>query len=160
MWRERSIWLKSGLTPWQDDAARPWYKTSVEMPAEALVNADKTGAYLLTDRATLLRQTALRTISRTTVFFEPTHAADDLLNSCYASCSSKATAHQASFTSDFLEFLFSETAQHLVAAFGREGTGLSLFAPAREGFARDRLAGGRPVDGKWTFRSPDADESA
>ncbi|KAK5030618.1 hypothetical protein LTS07_005402 [Exophiala sideris] len=123
MWKERSIWARCDLSPWEDKTAAEWYKTSLKSPSEALTSADAAGAYLLTDRSTLLRQTALRTIHNTTVFFEPTRPDDILMNSCYALVPSSLPEERAAEVSRFLAYLFSERGQDIIATFGVEELG-------------------------------------
>lgn len=153
MWKERGLWKAVGRQPWHrldddddDDASvSSWYRTSELSPAEALKKADREGAYLLTDRSTLLRQVWLGNISNTTVLVEPD--ADDhvLMNSCYALCSPVASAE----TKAFVEYLLGNRAQRLIEVYGRDEAGLPLFAKAADGFARTKLTGGRTVGGKW-----------
>lgn len=148
MWKERSLWNSCGFRPWEhldEDAVSSWYQTSVLSPSEALRGADAAGAYLLTDRSTLLRQVSLGTISRTTVFFEPVAEDDVLMNSCYALCSPTANTD----TKLFLDYLVGDRAQDLIKSYGREEAGLPLFAKASDRFARTPLKAGRPDGTKW-----------
>ncbi|KAJ4424090.1 hypothetical protein N0V82_001337 [Gnomoniopsis sp. IMI 355080] len=160
MWKERRLWEEVGQRPWEqqqqqlsecDDAAAAasglvsWYRTSVLTPAEALKRADKEGAYLLTDRSTLLRQVWLGNISHTTVFVEPDACDHVLMNSCYALCSPAASPE----TRAFVEYMLGDRAQALIGAYGTDEAGLPLFAKAADGFARTRTTGGRIVSGKW-----------
>lgn len=155
MWKERHLWRTCGdFRPWEhlgggDDAdaavVSSWYKTSVLSPSDALKAADAAGAYLLIDRATLLRQVSLGTIARTTVFFEPAAHDDVLMNSCYALCTPRAS----DATVSFVEYLLGDRAQGLIASYGSHEAGLPLFAKAADGFARTPLKGGRPDGGKW-----------
>lgn len=149
MWKERHLWGTCGdFRPWEhltDDAVSSWYKTSVLSPSEALKGADAAGAYLLTDRSTLLRQVSLGTISRTTVFFEPAAEDDVLMNSCYALCLPKAN----NATVLFLDYLLGDRAQGLIESYGRQQSGLPLFAKAADGFARTPLKAGRPKGSQW-----------
>lgn len=138
MWKEHSLWQE------QMDK-HPWYQTSLRSPAEALCAADAAGAYLLTDRSTLLSQVSLGRVAHTTVFFEPESVDHELMNSCFALCAPDATAE----TRDFAEYLLGDRAQRLIEEYGRQQTGFPLFARAADGFARTRLRGGRPVAGKW-----------
>lgn len=151
MWKERSLWSTCNLRPWEGPVGGSpddqWYQTSLLSPSEALRRADAAGAYLLTDRSTLLRQVSTGTISNTTVFFEPASESDVLMNSCYALCS-PAPSHE---TMDFLTYLFTERAQGLIKTYGADECGLPLFAMAADGFARTALRGGRPVDKHWIF---------
>lgn len=150
MWKEQSLWKTGAFRPWEkldddDEAVSSWYRTSVLSPAEALKGADAAGAYLLTDRSTLLRQVSLGTISRTTVFFEPAAEDDVLMNSCYALCSPSASP----VVTKFLDYLVSDRAQDLVESYGRKEVGIPLFAKAADGFARTPLKAGRPDGSKW-----------
>ena len=154
MWKERSIWSACGVEPWKDeDASSTWYQTSHCNPSEALTAADAAGAYLLTDRSTLLRQTALQTIHNTTVFFEPTSPNDVLMNSCHALTPSSMSAERSIAVSNFLSYLWGR-GQDVIASFGKEELGgFALFAPVRDGFATVYLTGGLPRDGHWTIPS-------
>ncbi|KAH7137480.1 hypothetical protein B0J13DRAFT_625255 [Dactylonectria estremocensis] len=152
MWKERGIWALTSQAPWDDKSAESWYKKSQLSPSEALQGADAAGAYFLTDRSTLLRQTGLRTISNSTVFFEPMQSGDLLMNSCYALFSSKlmgsdtALAHPVP---DYFLYLTSPRGQEIIRNYGVEQTGLPLFAPVGDGIALNHLRGGRQIDGKW-----------
>ncbi|CAN8101989.1 unnamed protein product [Discula destructiva] len=154
MWKERGLWQRLGRQPWEHATKGAcesrWYKTSTLMPAEALIRADNEGAYLLTDRSTLLRQVSLGRIAKTTVFFEPDVEDHVLMNSCYVLYSPSASLE----TRAFVEYLLGEGAQDLVEAYGKEEAGLPLFAKAADGFARTTLIGGTPVDGKWLRNLP------
>lgn len=153
MWKERALWELIHVSPWTDEdtVEETWYQTSTDTPADALIAADKAGAYLLTDRSTLLRQTARRSISGTTVFFEPARADDILLNSCYALTAADAgDEEKAKEVEKFVQWLLGEGGQSVVENFGEDEAGLPFFARASEDFARSALRGGRPEDGKWT----------
>lgn len=149
MWKERYLWTTCNLSPWNGAAEGGsddlWYQSSLLSPSEALRNADASGAYLLTDRSTLLRQVSSSTVSKTTVFFEPTSESDVLMNSCYALCS--PTPSQESLR--FLEYLFKDRAQSIIRSYGADECGTALFAAAADGFARAALEGGRPVGRRW-----------
>ncbi|KAF5982079.1 hypothetical protein FCOIX_3915 [Fusarium coicis] len=132
MWKEREICILS--------------------PPEALKGADAAGAYFLTDRSTVLRQTGLGTISNSTIFFEPTHSKDVLMNSCYASFSPdmvEADTPAARHVRGFFLYLVSPRGQAVIRDYGIAQTGLPLFAPVEDGVALTRLRGGRPIGGKW-----------
>jgi tungstate transport system substrate-binding protein len=152
MWKERGFWAQIGSHPWDDTVAAEWYKTSLLNPSDALKAADAAGAYLLTDRATLLRQTALGTVSNTTVFFEPASEHDPLMNSCYALYSPSTPDERAEAVSSFIQYLFSDRGQKVIAHFGNEA-GLPLFAPNKDKFARTKLRGGKPVNCRWVTKS-------
>ncbi|KAG6366695.1 hypothetical protein INS49_000874 [Diaporthe citri] len=152
MWKERGLWSACNLSPWEGSESRSsddqWYQTSLLSPSEALMKADAAGAYLLTDRSTLLRQVSTGTISNTTVFFEPSAESDVLMNSCYALCSPTPSQD----TLDFLGYLFTDRAQDIVGSYGADECGLPLFAAAADGFARTTLKGGRPVRRRWASK--------
>lgn len=149
MVKERSLWAQCHLTPWSNSSADGWYKTSLHTPPEALKQADASGAYLLTDRSTLLQQTILETIHSTTVFFEPRNSDSPLMNSCYALYPSVQTSLADKSTASFIQYLLSERGQNIIGSFGVEQSGLPLFAPVSEGFAKTSLVKGRPRRGKW-----------
>ena len=151
MFKERSLWMSLEAKPWDDPTSQSnWYHTNVLSPAEALIAADAAGAYLLTDRSTLLRQTALGTIHNTTVFIEPTQADDVLMNSCYALVPSQPSAKYAAEAKLFLDYLFSDKGQQLIAKFGSEELGgFPLFASVQDAFAKTSLKSGAPRDGRW-----------
>ena len=151
MVKERSLWERISLQPWSSQGdAKKWYHTNLESPTNALIAADKSGAYLLTDRSTLLRQTARRTITNTTVFFEPTMKDDVLLNSCWASQAAHPPSKEVETdVRRFLDWLMGEVVQALVRSFGQEEAGLPFFARVRDGYCRELLRGGRPKGGEW-----------
>ena len=142
---ERSLWTGIGLRPWGEE----WYRTNLESPADALIAADGAGAYHLTDRSTLLRQTARGTVSATTVFFEPREKGDVLLNSCCAGRAVHADKGSEGEVMRFLEWLVGEDGQKVVGDFGIEEAGLPLFARVEDGYCRSLLKGGQPRDGRW-----------
>lgn len=153
MWKERSFWESIGMKPWEDPKATAengWYQSSLMGPAEALIAADAAEAYLLSDRSTLLRQTAKRAISNTTVFFEPSHPNDVLLNSCFSLyATSPRSQGVREETEVFLKFMMGDEGQRVVEMFGKDEAGLPFFAPVSDKFSKDRLRGGRPQGGKW-----------
>lgn len=149
MWKERLLWSQGGLEPWKDPDAATWYKISTHSPTEALTAADAAGAYLLTDRSTLLMQTASKTIYNSTVFFEPTAVNDVLMNSCYALFSPHSSAQRAADVARLIQYLLSARGQNIVASLGREEVGFPFFARVSDGFAASFLKGGIPREGKW-----------
>lgn len=149
MWREQSFWSQCKLAPWRNNADKVWYKTSRCTPAEALKTADEAGAYLLIDRSTLLAQTGLQTISKTTVFFEPKSTDDALMNSCYALYSPFLNISQSKAVNGFIHYMLSGRGQHMIETYGRDSTGLPLFATLQEGFSKSSLIGGIQKNGKW-----------
>jgi tungstate transport system substrate-binding protein len=126
-----------------------WYQMSVCTPAEAVQRADKASAYLLTDRATLLKQTTLGTVERTTVFVEPRAEDNLLMNSCFALYSPDKERGGHEHVQRFLEYAVSERGQRLIEKFGLEEVGVPFFAAVKDGFARSNLTRGLPVQGMW-----------
>ena len=154
--KERQAWSATGHKPWQDeDAMETWYTTSIsENPPQALQHADAMGAYILTDRSTLLRQVALGNVTRTTVFFEPADADDFLSSACYAEYNPTQNEEPNEHVQSFLEYMFSERGQGIIANFGNDFAGTPLFAPRGQFFDSDQcLAGGRPLECRWTYNN-------
>ncbi|ORY75323.1 hypothetical protein BCR35DRAFT_292966 [Leucosporidium creatinivorum] len=143
MVKERHIWSQLNLSPWTTTPS--WYTQTTLTPAEALVKADAAGAYLLSDRSTLLRQTQLGTISHSTVFYEPTSSSDFLMNSCAALVSDKPSE----MALRFVTWLLADKAQSIIAEYGRVEAGLPFFAAVGAGYAKSTLLGGYPSGGKW-----------
>lgn len=140
------------LQPWRDTkASETWYHMRDCTPAEAVQRADEASAYLLIDRATLLRQTALRKVKRTTVFFEPRAKDDMLMNSCFALYSPDRGRGGHGHVQRFLECAVSERGQRLIETFGAEDVKVPFFAALKDGFAKSSLIRGRPIQGKWVF---------
>jgi len=149
MFKERQLWTAADLAPWDDTANATWYQTSVLGPAEALIRADTSGAYLLTDRSTLLRQTELGNLHDCTSYFEPVSADDVLMNNCHALYSTSADQTTRGEVEAFLKYLQSDRGQDVVATYGTKTVGLSLFAPVRDGYATTSIVGGRPSGKTW-----------
>lgn len=158
MWKERQLWSNVGLKPWEspsisinETSGRPgWYRTSLYGPADALIAADTAGAYAITDRSTLLRQTAQQTVKNITVLFEPETADHILLNTCYALRPvMPRSADVEAESSKFLDFLTGPDGQKVISDFGRSEAGFSFFAASEDGCAKTQLKGGRPISGKW-----------
>ncbi|KAH9822096.1 hypothetical protein Tdes44962_MAKER04771 [Teratosphaeria destructans] len=149
MWKERSLWEVMGLRPFEEDNGKQdWYRTTQYTPAQAIIEADKAGAYLLIDRSTLLRQVADGKVHNTTVFLEPSRRDDVLMNSCYA----LTRPDPPEATVRFLEYLTSVRGQDIIARFGVEETGMPSFASIENGFAEKGLRGGWPAAGRWIAR--------
>ena len=158
MSKERSIWRTCQLTPWEDVSAEEWYKQSQLSPADALVAASDAGAYLLTDRSTLLTQTRLGKVHDLNVFFEPDSVESLLMNSCYALISA---TRPNSERDQFVDYLLSGRGQQVIRSFGRTNSqDPALFASVSEDYARSSLRGGNPVDGRWLKVGPDAGNDA
>lgn len=147
--KERALWSSLDMRPWDTDKDEGWYTMVDLTPADAIRAADKAGAYLITDRSTLLKQVALQTVSTTTVFFEPTSGDDILMNSCYALYPSSMSDTQVEAVKHFAEYLLSKRGQGIIAACGMSDVGAPLFAPVMESYAKTRIRLGKPANGRW-----------
>ncbi|GME48550.1 hypothetical protein GTA08_BOTSDO02851 [Neofusicoccum parvum] len=144
--RERALWAEAGRAPWEGAADADWYAQSERGPAEALRAAGAAGAYVLTDRSTLLRQVWTGGVGGGVgVFCEPEGAEDGLMNSCYALYAPGAGEEVRAF----VEWVRGEGGQGVVRRYGVEEVGEALFAAVEEGWARRGLKGGRAVGGRW-----------
>lgn len=133
--------------PWEDPTSEGWYTQTLFSPAQAVTQADREGAYLITDRSTLLKQVILGHVTNTTVFFEAASEDSVLMNSCHAL---RPSQDKSEVASEFIEYVLSERGQNVIARFGEQETGgYPLFAPVEDGFCQKFLAGGKPRDGKW-----------
>jgi tungstate transport system substrate-binding protein len=152
MYKERDRWQAAGQQPWTNSTDDDWYKQSLHSPAGAVVEASKAGAYLITDRSTLLHQTQLGTVSAMTVFYEPQSETDVLMNSCYALVGTISTEQDASpeERDRFIHYMLSDRGQNLIRRFGRAVEGdAESFAVVSDGFARNKMKGGHSVDRQW-----------
>ncbi|KAJ5657122.1 uncharacterized protein N7484_000771 [Penicillium longicatenatum] len=150
MSKERDIWRRCHRTPWNERSE--WYIQTKDNPADAVRNAAASGAYLLNDRSTLLKQVSLGTVTNVTVFFEPTDPFHPLMNSCYA-LHSPLSISSSKEIAKFIEYLKSDRGQDLIASFGANEVGVPLFAPVKQGFAATRLTGGTVINGRWVSDS-------
>jgi ABC-type tungstate transport system permease subunit len=152
MWKERGRWQAAGLEPWKDAINETWYKQSLHSPAGAVIEASKAGAYLITDRSTLLHQTQLGLVKDMTVFYEPQNEDDVLMNSCYALVSTSQVEGDAApgERDRFVRYMLSARGQAVVRRFGKVQDGdVESFAVVDDGFARNKMKGGHAVDGRW-----------
>lgn len=104
--RERTIWNKLSLKPWEDNSA--WYVTKQLFPADSLIKSDKESLYTLTDRGTLLAvQDELKNMA---VY---TQNGEILMNRCHAMLKKNPSANAKLF----LEYLKSDRAQSLIGFY-------------------------------------------
>ncbi|KAI5271561.1 hypothetical protein E4T47_05038 [Aureobasidium subglaciale] len=104
-------------------------------PYEALVRAERDGAYLLTDRSTYLTARRNGMLTSTRIFVE---GGPELLNPCSALINTKAPSNRVA--REFASWLSSDEAQMLVRDFGRDwDTGTPIFCGAdREDFGQEQ----------------------
>lgn len=117
--RESFLWSGAEIVP-----AGDWYREAGEGMAAALLVADATGAYTLTDRATYhsLRD-RLRLI--------PLSEGDPLLLNVYSVIPVSGARHQKA-ARDFADWLGSASGRELIAAFGPQDQERPLFRPVTE----------------------------
>jgi len=96
-------------------STKSWRLTKPGTPYEALVKADREGAYILTDRATFLTAKRDKALASTIPLIQ---GGLELLNPCSALINTKAP-HNAR-AREFASWLGSEEVQQIVARYGRE----------------------------------------
>ncbi|KAK5999306.1 hypothetical protein QM012_005581 [Aureobasidium pullulans] len=96
-------------------SANSWRVTKPGTPYEALLNADRTGAYLITDRATYLTAKRDNALTSTVPFIEGGH---ELLNPCSALVNTKAPYNL--LAREFASWLGSQEVQHIIARYGQK----------------------------------------
>jgi tungstate transport system substrate-binding protein len=120
--KELTLWRLAAVAP---PAAGAWYAESGQGMGATLQIADHRGAYVLTDRATLLAW-------RARVALVPLVEGDTLLRNVYHVMEVSARNSrrvQAAGARALADFFVSPEAQRLIGAFGRVRFGRSLFIP-------------------------------
>ncbi len=119
--REQAIWAEAGIEP-----AGDWYNSAGQGMGAVLTIADQEQAYTLSDRATYLARTLEGTELEIMVEGDPS-----LLNpyGVIAVNPDKGAHIQADAAQQFIDWLISIEAQELIAQFGAEEFGESLFTP-------------------------------
>jgi tungstate transport system substrate-binding protein len=133
--KEMEIWEKASITP-----SGPWYVTferGATRNAPTTRHADQRQAYVLRDRATVV---TLRREVRLQVLVEKD---DDLLNfiAVIRVNPDRFPRVNASDARQFLDWLVSDEAQHLIESFGVDRHGEPLFFPNSELWRRSRRPG-------------------
>ncbi|CAK7223853.1 Glycoside hydrolase 2 (Mannanase, beta-galactosidase) [Sporothrix bragantina] len=127
MHREQSLWSAAGVSPGEsphDGGDGGWYKRLPCTPLEALRAADAEGAYLLTDRATVLLAYHTGEVRNLDVFVE---GAEELLSPCSILLRSDEKRNEVM---DFVKWLGGQDAQTVVEQYGRGWeAGIPLFTP-------------------------------
>jgi tungstate transport system substrate-binding protein len=119
--RELSIWTESGITP----QGQPWYQESSTGQGQNLVVASDKGAYTLVDSSTFTvfeKRIGLRALLRDTE--KPN------IYSLIRVASDKHQNVNATGAIAFAEFITSPAGQCVIADFGMEEYGKSIFEPA------------------------------
>ncbi|KAJ5785106.1 uncharacterized protein N7503_010318 [Penicillium pulvis] len=142
MYKEREIWSRCHRHPWEANSnSSKWYIKTTYNPADAVSFATATGAYLLIDRSTLLKQVSRRTVANWAVFFEPTDPFHLLMNSCYALHTPLGSSSSNEEITKFIEYLKSDRGRKVIASYGVDKLGTPFFASVEQGFATTPLVG-------------------
>ncbi|KAJ5923256.1 hypothetical protein N7454_008501 [Penicillium verhagenii] len=142
MCKEREIWRRCHRRPWDEKSnSSKWYIKTSYNPADAVSFATASGAYILMDRSTLLKQVSRHTVANWAVFFEPTGPFHPLMNSCYALHAPLGSSRDCEEIIKFIEYLKSRRGQDIIASYGVDKVGVPLFASVDQGFALSRLVG-------------------
>lgn len=122
--KEKSVWAAAGIEP-----AGDWYISAGQGMGAVLTMANEQQAYTLSDRATYLARTLEGTelvvaVEGDPVLFNPYGAL--VVNA------EKCTNVNADLANQFVDWIVSVPTQELIAAFGQEEFGQSLFTPDSE----------------------------
>ena len=119
--KEKSLWLKVGLTPWSGNCL--WYAKYHAFPQEALVYADRHFLYTLTDYGTW--QSSLSLIKNAELYIK---GGDVLLNPCFA----LLRKNPSELALDFLAYLKSARGQNIIRNFGDDEYKHPFYTPASQ----------------------------
>ncbi|MFO7634660.1 MAG: substrate-binding domain-containing protein [Caldilinea sp.] len=122
--KELSVWKAAGIEP-----AGDWYISAGQGMGAVLTMANEQQAYTLSDRATYLARTLAGTELEIVVEGDP------VLFNPYGVIvvnPEKCTNVNAALANQFVDWMVSVPAQELIAAFGQEEFGQSLFIPDSE----------------------------
>jgi tungstate transport system substrate-binding protein len=119
--KEKSIWSAAGIEP-----AGDWYISAGQGMGEVLTMSDEQQAYTLSDRATYLARTKEGLgldvlVEGDTALFNP--------YGVIAVNPDKNPAIQAELANQFIDWIISVPTQELIASYGRDEFGQSLFTP-------------------------------
>lgn len=107
---------------------KSWRLTKPGTPYEALVKADREGAYIITDRATYLTAKRDEVLTSTIPFVE---GGPELLNPCSALINTKAPYNARA--REFASWLGSDEVQQIVRRYGRKWSiATPIFSPATQ----------------------------
>ncbi|KAI4718671.1 hypothetical protein E4T48_05066 [Aureobasidium sp. EXF-10727] len=124
-YKELALWRAAGIDL---SLANTWRHTKPGTPYEALVAADRTNAYLITDRATYLTAKRDKALSSTVPFVE---GGRQLLNPCSALVNLKAPRNELAM--EFAAWLESDEVQLVICSYGRRwSVATPIFSVARE----------------------------
>ncbi len=118
--KEMSLWEMAGLGP----RGRPWYKETGSGMAETLKVASELEAYTLSDIGTFLKVKPANLV----VLYENS---SELINIYSVYIVSSCDGEPREEASGFIDWLTSSEGQNLIASYGVEEYGRSLFYPAQ-----------------------------
>lgn len=146
--KEKKLWRLAGVEIGEEQDGGKWLKTLPGTPYEALVGAERDGAFLITDRATFLTAKRDGLIPGLRVWVE---GGEELFNPCavmvwnYDYKENQCQRKENGMAERFAEWLTKEEAQRVVRDYGRHwALGKPLFTEAvKEEFDEvDRLGSG------------------
>lgn len=121
--RERSLWTVLNAKPWTYDGVN-WYVRFLSYPAQALQEADRTGAYTLIDLGAWSANAAkLQTLA----IYESGGVALD--NRGFALIAAGRPDQRRANAGRFIDYMLSERAKTLMRGFGPNATGIAPFRP-------------------------------
>ncbi|KAK5172060.1 uncharacterized protein LTR77_003697 [Saxophila tyrrhenica] len=124
-YRKLELWHSAGI----DTSHVEWAKAYALDPFEALMKAQREGAYIMTERSTYLLAKHGAYIPSLRVYIEEDPA---LVISCSVVMNRVTTTHNAT-ARQFAEWLGSDSAQHIITTFGRSlSYSKSMFTAAAE----------------------------
>ncbi|KAH0398310.1 hypothetical protein KCU89_g7372, partial [Aureobasidium melanogenum] len=124
-YKELALWK---LAQVDLSSAKSWRVTKPGTPYEALTSADRTGAYIITDRATYLTAKRDNALVSTAPFIE---GGSELLNPCSALVNIKAPYNV--LAREFASWLGSQEVQQMVAKYGqRWSVATPIFSTAEQ----------------------------
>lgn len=133
-YKELALWKNAGVVVSNNMS---WRQTKPGTPYEALVNADQTGAYIITDRATYLTARRDGVLSLTIPMVE---GGSELWNPCSALINSKTPYNR--LAREFASWLGTDKVQEMIHEYGRSwsiATPIFSKASHREIGGADRL---------------------
>lgn len=124
-YKELALW---DLAQVDLSSAKSWRVTKPGTPYEALLNADRTGTYIITDRATYLTAKRDKALVSIVPFIE---GGPRLLNPCSALVNTKAPYN--ALARDFASWLGTQEVQQMVAMYGqRWSVATPIFSTAEQ----------------------------
>ena len=118
--KELAIWKRAGVKP-----SGKWYRITGGFMTASLREADRTGAYFMTDSSTWI--TVRKELKNLRVLFRGDPV---LVNRYHALCNEKTGTKRSAMGCRFAAFLASEKGQSIIRNFGRDLYGEPLYSDA------------------------------